>query len=213
MFLVTIVSTRMDAARPDGRPWDEGRGAPPDVYVRLVRNGEELLRTPTVADTPSPSFDITAGRSLGLGPDDEVVFEVHDDDSPRPSELVTRFRVPAPSARDLERGSWEIGPSPPMQRLSITLGPPRSLVGTGVRWERRRGSVRVLEVAPDSPAARAGVRPGDLVVTVEGQRARTLAVDALEALFRGEVGTRMRLELERDGRTLEVEVERAIVYY
>jgi PDZ domain-containing protein len=212
VFLVTIASVRLDPTRPDGRPWDEGAGSAPDVFVKLLRNGEEVLRSPTVADSLEPTFDAEAGRSLRLGPADELLVEIYDDDPGTP-ELITRFQVGAPGQAELERGAWEIGPSPPMQLLTVRLAPPRTLVGTGIRWEKRRGALEVLEVAVDSPAAQAGVVLGDRIVTVEGQRVRGLEVQALEALFRGDPGSSLQIELEHAGQLRPLTLERAVVFY
>jgi S1-C subfamily serine protease len=48
--------------------------------------------------------------------------------------------------------------------------PPRAAASWG-----RRNAVEVVEVLPDSPAERAGIRPGDLLVEVDGQRVEDAA--------------------------------------
>lgn len=61
----------------------------------------------------------------------------------------------------------------------------------------------VVAVGADSPAARAGVEPGDTVYAVDGRR--TATVDAvLGALQAHAPGARTTLTLERSGRTREV---------
>ena len=214
VFLITIASIRIDANRPDGRSWDDGAGtsAAPDLYVRLLRNDAEVLRTDTVPDSATPTFSDERARSLRLGAADVVRFEVWDDDPGTP-ELVTRFEVPAPTPEHLAQGLWEIGPSAPMQLLSLRLAAPRSMIGTGIRWEARSGALQVLEVALDSPAAQAGVVAGDRILTVDGQRVRGVVTSALEELFRGAEGSRMRLEIEHLGQRRTVELARATVFY
>lgn len=214
VFLVTIASIRVDPSRADGRPWDAGSGAAsaPDLFVKLFRNDVEVLRTDTVPDVTTPSFSDGRARSLRLGPADVLRFEVFDDDPGTP-ELVTRFEVPAPTQEHLARGTWEIGASPPMQMLRVSLGQPRTMIGTGIRWEARRGALVVLEVALDSPAAIAGIVAGDRIHVVDGQRVRGVAAGALEELFRGAAGSRMRLEVEHAGQRRQVELERATVFY
>jgi len=93
-----------------------------------------------------------------------------------------------------------------------------------VQRGRRRGAVRpwlgmytaqaddrliVHGIAQRGPAQRAGVRPGDRVIEVAGER-----VDRLPELFRriwalGPAGTAVPLTLERDGRRVEVSVRSA----
>jgi len=65
------------------------------------------------------------------------------------------------------------------------------------------GTVRVLVVADASPAARAGVRPGDTITTIDGQAAGTIGLEPLFDRFQ-EAGKEIRLGLLRDGKPDEV---------
>jgi hypothetical protein len=64
----------------------------------------------------------------------------------------------------------------------------------------------VVDVAPDSPAAAAGLRPGDRLLAVDGRRSAAQAgmVELLRA-----AGDRCRVEIERRGRLLEVTLDAA----
>ncbi len=50
-----------------------------------------------------------------------------------------------------------------------------------------------------SPAAAAGLRPGDLIARIDGHDATTLTEDEVAALLRGPAGTRVTLGLQRAG--------------
>ena len=64
-------------------------------------------------------------------------------------------------------------------------------------------AVEVVEVLPDSPAARAGLRPEDLIVSVDGHP--TESVYDLQRLMVAElIGRRVPLTVVRDGRELEL---------
>ena len=78
-----------------------------------------------------------------------------------------------------------------------------ALVGLALSAEPK--GVRVNSVMPNGPAARAGVRPGDLVLSVGGEAVRDPA-QFLARMERSGVGKPLSLELLRDGqrRTLEV---------
>jgi C-terminal peptidase prc len=65
--------------------------------------------------------------------------------------------------------------------------------GLGISWEPSPPGVRVLEVASGSPAAKARIRPGDVIVVADGVSLAGLGVDAVRALLRGPEGTWMRL--------------------
>jgi S1-C subfamily serine protease len=78
--------------------------------------------------------------------------------------------------------------------------PPR----LAARLGRRRG-IEVVQVAEDSPAERAGLRPEDLIVEVDGVAVG--AVDDLQRLMAGEaIGRSLTALLVRQGRELTVEI-------
>jgi serine protease Do len=84
-----------------------------------------------------------------------------------------------------------VGSRPLPPRVATTLG-------------RKRG-IEVVEVAEDSPGARAGLRPEDLIVSVDG----VAVEDAgdLQRLMVGElIGSAVTVELVRDGSLTQVEV-------
>ena len=90
-------------------------------------------------------------------------------------------------------------------------------VGTGIAVVRTaEGRIEVSEVHEDSPAERAGVRPGDEIRTIDGVRVDGRAVTDAVSRLRGSdrpaaagPGSTVRIGLERDGRHWTVEVERA----
>lgn len=69
--------------------------------------------------------------------------------------------------------------------------------------------LRVLEVPPDGPAARAGLAAGDVIVAIDGEQVDGMPPEAIAERLRGEVGSRVRLRLDRSGRLLTLQVERA----
>src|SRR5262249_59336533 len=66
-------------------------------------------------------------------------------------------------------------------------------------------------VVGGGPAARAGVRPGDALLAVDGTEAGALTSGRLAELVRGQPGTAVRLRLDRPGAgsPVEVAIERA----
>ncbi len=74
----------------------------------------------------------------------------------------------------------------------------------GIRVTEARGEVRVAAVDPESPAARAGLRPGDRVLAVAGRTVRSAATLVYEVQHRPP-GSRVELRVERQGRRLRLQ--------
>jgi carboxyl-terminal processing protease len=73
------------------------------------------------------------------------------------------------------------------------------LVGIGVTIDQRTGAASVISVLDGSPADRAGVRVGDVILAVNGVPTEHSQADDIVRLVRGEVGTPVRLLLRRAG--------------
>ena len=69
----------------------------------------------------------------------------------------------------------------------------------GVLWTlSAEGVVAAREIASGSPAARADVRPGDVLMAIDGQEVSS-ADDVTKALHESAVGTRLKYSIVRDG--------------
>jgi carboxyl-terminal processing protease len=67
--------------------------------------------------------------------------------------------------------------------------------GIGVEVELREEQVIVIAPIEGGPAERAGVRPGERIVAIEGESVRGLTLDRLVKKMRGAPGTQVRLSL------------------
>jgi carboxyl-terminal processing protease len=84
--------------------------------------------------------------------------------------------------------------------------------GIGVEVALESGVIVVIAPIDGSPAARAGIRPGDSIVGIEGRRLEDMTLAEAIAMIRGEPGTIINLTLARDAaRPFDLAVERAIV--
>ena len=71
--------------------------------------------------------------------------------------------------------------------------------GVGLTLSRRKGQVVVQNAEPGSPAARAGIRPGDLLLSVDGSSVLPLDLAAITLRLRGQRGTRVEVEIRPFG--------------
>lgn len=82
--------------------------------------------------------------------------------------------------------------------------------GVGVELQRQdNGTLKVIAAIDDTPAAKAGVKAGDLIVAIDGKPLRAGEADSSSPL-RGPAGSAVRLTLLREGqpRPLEITVVR-----
>jgi|HigsolmetaAR201D_1030396.scaffolds.fasta_scaffold01946_8 carboxyl-terminal processing protease len=84
----------------------------------------------------------------------------------------------------------------------------RQFSGVGVVVGHDRRGLRVLEVYANSPAERAGLREGDLIVAAGGKSLAGRTQQQAVALVKGPEGTAVRLRIVRDGKAREVRVVR-----
>ncbi|HYW65419.1 MAG TPA: ATP-binding protein [Candidatus Dormibacteraeota bacterium] len=76
------------------------------------------------------------------------------------------------------------------------------LVDDGVAWSDSAAGIEAWRVAPDSPAAGAGIRPGDLLLTIN-DAAVPNAAHVARRLFRAGLWTQLRYKLSRSGEEFE----------
>jgi carboxyl-terminal processing protease len=74
---------------------------------------------------------------------------------------------------------------------------PPSFTGIGVSVGPEHRGLRIARVFDDSPAARAGLREGDLIVSVDGRKLAGIAADKAIALIKGPPGTDVKLGVEQ----------------
>lgn len=70
--------------------------------------------------------------------------------------------------------------------------------GLGIEVGEENGYIKVITPIDDSPAARAGVMPGDLIVEINGRPVREMLVNDAVELLRGEPGSAVRVTLMRE---------------
>ncbi|MGE0525517.1 MAG: S41 family peptidase [Bdellovibrionales bacterium] len=87
----------------------------------------------------------------------------------------------------------------------------QSLSGIGVSFSTKDGTVKVHEVFADSPAAAAGLRKGDIIVSADGEGLGGKTSDEVRERILGPVGTKVNLRVSRHGVIMDLEVSRAVV--
>jgi carboxyl-terminal processing protease len=161
---------------------------------------------------PEPRVIGTASNARGL----ELVEETFS--------TIMSTSVDPPSQEELARGAIK-----GMTRVVKKSGDPYALFyspkayrsfqelatgqfsGIGVWVEEREGNLEILSVLPSTPALEAGLRPGDVIEEVEGQRVKDISTDAAVARIKGKEGTEVTLGVRRGGERLSFTITRATI--
>ena len=71
--------------------------------------------------------------------------------------------------------------------------------GLGVEVGRENGAIRVISPIDDTPAERAGIQAGDLIIRINNQPLQTLSPEDVAGMMRGEPGTEVTVTVAREG--------------
>lgn len=92
-----------------------------------------------------------------------------------------------------------------------------TFTGIGVQVELRPDTGLVTVVAPfkNSPGERAGLRPGDTILAVDGKDVRGLTLEETVSLIKGPEGTQVTLTVGREGaaQPLEMTITREVIEF
>ncbi|ACK42381.1 MULTISPECIES: S41 family peptidase [Dictyoglomus] len=70
--------------------------------------------------------------------------------------------------------------------------------GVGIRLESKDGKILVVSPIENTPAHRAGIKPGDQIVEVDGQSVINKPLDVVVSLIRGEIGKEVKIKIYRE---------------
>ena len=85
--------------------------------------------------------------------------------------------------------------------------------GLGIEVTMENGFVKVVSPIEDTPASRAGVKPGDLIIRLDDKAVKGLTLTEAVRLMRGKPGSDITLTIVREGATkpLKITLTRAVI--
>lgn len=86
-----------------------------------------------------------------------------------------------------------------------------SFAGVGASVLQKGDQVQIASVMPNTPAERAGLKPGDVIVAVDGQSAKRWTADDAVNHIRGKAGTHVKVRVDRGGQVVDVDMVRELI--
>jgi carboxyl-terminal processing protease len=84
--------------------------------------------------------------------------------------------------------------------------------GLGIEVTMENGLVKVVSPIDDTPAAHAGLKPGDFITAIDGDQVMGLSLNEAVEHMRGPVNSDVKLSIRREGRDpFDVTLKRAVV--
>jgi carboxyl-terminal processing protease len=74
------------------------------------------------------------------------------------------------------------------------------------------GEITIIDVFEDTPAYRAGLKPGDKIVEVDGKNVKDYSVDTVQSMIRGPKGTPVNLTIRRGKDLINFKIIRDIIH-
>ncbi len=81
-------------------------------------------------------------------------------------------------------------------------------IGAYISTDTKTGIVSIVKPMKNSPAQKAGVKAGDVIYAVDGKEVTGMEISKVQALVKGEKGTKVELTLIRDNQQKKVKVTR-----
>ena len=85
--------------------------------------------------------------------------------------------------------------------------------GIGAHVAMRRGQLTIIAPMPDTPAERAGIRPGDIILSIDGETTANISLLEAVSKIRGEKGSTVELLVMHlnNGEPVTIVVERGVI--
>lgn len=85
--------------------------------------------------------------------------------------------------------------------------------GVGIEIGMEKGRPIVISPIEGTPAFRAGIKPGDVILEIDGEDTSNMSLIDVVQRIRGKVGTKVQLTIQRKGmeKPMKIELERALI--
>ena len=209
LWKLVVVSAEIPRETRSGSQWDDDK-SPPDPYLKLIVKGREIWETRTLDDQDHPQFNASPPKNLAIDRDAKVRFELWDDDGVTSDPIgvyegraLGEAIVDADTILKLEGGAT----------LTVRVERPEAHRGTGIAlYEVRKNALVLLDILPNSPAQRAGLKAGDRIVALDGRTIEELGPKKAESALVLSAQNQSELMVDRNGKSQVVKLDRGLVW-
>ena len=171
----------------DGRQWDSVGGSAPDPFAKLLIEDKEFLVTPVQANTLHPTWPDQKLGNYRIKRNTPIRVELWDanaiNNHPICVETIGNLLGEVSEEQNLEL-RCDSGAT-----IEIVVQPAHAKFGLGLYYELGTYDIRVTRVVAESPAARAKLKRGDLLVAIQGRVVRGMDQESSRSLINSNVST------------------------
>jgi hypothetical protein len=167
MYAFRLINAEVPPTKMSGLSWDED-GTGPDPFVRLIIDGRKVWESEAKQDQARPEWNVVLPHNVVIHSNSQFRLELWDRDTTVSADPIGQIEhrglpvnaVPDAQARlQLDRAT-----------VTIMVSAPQAHKGVGLSVEARPDALKVIAVEPYSPASRAGIRVGEMIVGVGSER-------------------------------------------
>ena len=211
LLYLQFASAQIPPKTRDGRKWDAVGGAAPDVFAKLIVDGKDLIVTPTQSNTLSPTWpdQVRANYRVRVGA--QVSLQLWDsnplNNHPVCAEKILSLHAEADTGRPLEIACSSGA------RVKLIVERAHAKLGLGLFYELRTADIGITRVIEESPASRAGLRRGDTVLEIQGQRVEGMEEGQAQSLINANASVGVKFKVKHlDGRIEDIVVKSGPLY-
>jgi carboxyl-terminal processing protease len=167
------------------------------AYMRAVKPGEQADLHRELFETVLRRVQRSYAREVDVSALIATALKTIEPLQPESAEPAEAFRKAINAAlASLDPHSRYLDPRAQSEQRSVVSG---SFGGLGLQVDMADGLVRVVAPMPGTPAARAGLQSGDLIIRFDDQPVHGMTLADAVARMRGEPGTPISLVIRRKG--------------
>lgn len=187
-----IKGARMPAQTRDGRKWGKGGEGLPNPYAILIIDGTEVTRTVVENNTLQPTWPNQKKANYRMTSKSRLRVEIWDDHGLFPHPICMKEILNLPSYIDSGEDDIECDGG---ARITLGVEPAHARWGLGLNFELRTTTAYVTRVIEASAAGRAGLKPGDQILSIMGESVEKIDNGHLQSLIRANSTTGVELKI------------------